>query len=74
MDGFCVVFLEGTEAVRRKTLEILKEAGCGGNLIVTVTEDMLVEHRLTELSAVTDVLREHGTYSPSSVPQRKSSR
>jgi len=56
------VFLEGPDAARKQALRILAEAVPGDHFMITVTEDIPAEHRWAGLSAVTDVLREHGVY------------
>jgi len=56
------VFLEGPEAVKKHTLKILGEAAPGDHFMITITEDIPVEYRWVGLSAVTDVLKEHGVY------------
>jgi len=56
------VFLEGLNAVKKQTLNILSEAAPGDNFIVTFTEDIPVEYRWTGLSVIADILKEQGVY------------
>jgi len=56
------VFLEGLEAVEKQAIKILREAGRGDNLIITVTEDIPPKYRWAGLSTITDVLEKYGSY------------
>jgi len=54
------VFLEGPEAVKKCTLNLLSEAAPGDRFMISITEDIPAEYRWVGLSAVTDVLKKHG--------------
>ena len=62
------VFLEGSEAVGKRALEVLEEAAPGDNFMVTITEDIPSDYRWAGLSAITDVLQRKGVYPLSNSP------
>ena len=66
------VFLQGPEAARKTALRLLDEAAPGDNFMITVTEDIPPEYRWDGLSAVTEVLHEHGTYPLSQISSERS--
>jgi len=67
------VFLEGIEAVKKQTIEILNEAVPGDNFMITITEDVPREHRWAGLSEITNLLQKFGSYplKPISIEEAK---
>ena len=56
------IFLEGPDAVRKMTLNLLREASPGDNFLITITEDMPTENQWSCLSAINTILKEYGSY------------
>jgi hypothetical protein len=56
------VFLQGPAAIKKKTLDLLKEAAPGDNFIFTVTEDIPFKYRWESLLTITRVLERKGSY------------
>jgi len=56
------LFLEGTVAVEKHTLNLLREAAPGDRILFTITEDMPPNNRWPCLETITRILKEKGTY------------
>jgi len=56
------LFLEGTEIVKKHTLNLLSEASPGDRILFTITEDMPPDYRWLCLRTITKILREKGVY------------